>query len=101
MKYDNLFDYDFIREMRDNFQREEIHPLQGMLGDADNNNDIPDDDDDYEIPDVDEDELFYWEIDNIFVDENFLDEQYNYLYANVLFSIGAQMSLYLHIVQQQ
>ena len=45
----------------------------------DNNNNIPDDDD-YEIPDVDDDEFFYWEIDNIFVDENFLDEQYNYLY---------------------
>lgn len=34
----------------------------------DNNNDIPDDDD-YEIPDVDGDEFFYWEIDHIFDDE--------------------------------
>ena len=32
------------------------------------NNDIPDDDD-YEIPDVDDDEFFYWEIDHIFEDE--------------------------------
>lgn len=81
MKYDNLFDYDFIREMRDNFQREfilpeeeeeEIFPIRGMLGVVDDEENFDDDDDD--------DEFFYWEIDHIFIDENFLDEQYNYLY---------------------
>ena len=70
--------YDFEEEF---FIEEDM--LMGQIifeeEEEDNNNDIPDDDD-YEIPDVDDDEFFYWEIDHIFVDENFLDEQYNYLY---------------------
>ena len=81
MKYDNLFDYDFIREMRDNFDienghhfrrafvipeeevdpEEEIHPILGMLGVVDNEEDLIEDD----VPEE---------------DENFFDEQYDYLY---------------------
>lgn len=66
--------YDYEEEF---FMDEDIFLIHEE--EEDNNNDIPDDDD-YEIPDVDDDEFFYWEIDHIFVDENFLDEQYDYLY---------------------
>ena len=66
--------YDYEQEFVIDEDKFLIHEEQ-----EDNNNDIPDDDD-YEIPDVDDDEFFYWEIDHIFEDENFLDEQYDYLY---------------------
>lgn len=74
--------YDLEEEF---FNKEDMNNmLMGQIifeeEEEEDNDDIPIDDDDYEIPDVDGDEFFYWEIDNIFVDENFLDEQYNYLY---------------------
>ena len=98
MKYDNLFDYDFIREMIDNFDREfgyhfrrafdleeeeeeAIRPILGMLGVVENEEDLYfEDDDDEDIPEEDLDRYYYWEIDHFFADENFFDGQYDYLY---------------------
>lgn len=90
MKYDNLFDYDFIREMKEagHFIRrafvipeeEEIHPILGMLGVVDNEEDLIEEDDDKDVPEEVLDEYYYWEIDHFFADENFFDEYYDYLY---------------------
>ena len=87
MKYDNLFDYDFIREMKDNFEREfilpeeEIIPIHGMLGVADNEENLIENiDDDEDVPEEVLDEYYYWEIDHFFADENFFDGQYDYIY---------------------
>ena len=99
MKYDNLIDYDFIREMKDNFEREtgyflrrafvlpeeeeeeeEIHPILGMLGVVDNEEDLIENDDDEDVPEEVLDQYYYWEIDHFFADENFFDGQFDYLY---------------------
>ena len=105
MKYDNLIDYDFIREMRDNFEAEyyfhrgfiipeeevepgeEIHPILGMLGVVDNEEDLIENeedlienDDDEDVPEEVLDQYYYWEIDHFFADENFFDGQFDYLY---------------------
>ena len=91
MKYDNLNDYDFIRENKYFIRRgfdipeEEIHPIFGMLGIVDNEEDLIEEDlieedDDEDVPEEVLDQYYYWEIDHFFADENFFDGQFDYLY---------------------